>query len=208
MENLSSAYRYDSAGPRWASRYLWPPVRELLVSRLGAGARIIDVGCGNGATAAMLAELGFDVVGIDPSSTGTEVARRAYPHLRFAERSAYDDLAAEFGQFDAAVSLEVVEHCYWPRVFARNLFALLRPGGLAIVSTPFHGYWKNVALAVSGKLDAHWAPLWDGGHIKFWSERTLRQLLEEIGFAEIGFRRAGRIRPLAKSMIAVARRPG
>ncbi|MFN3682011.1 MAG: hypothetical protein ACK4VP_08235, partial [Nitrospira sp.] len=79
-------------------------------------------------------------------------------------------------------------------------------GGVAIVSTPYHGYWKNLALALSGKMDAHFTALWDHGHIKFWSIRTLRQLLQEAGFSEIRFLRVGRIPPLAKSMIAVAYR--
>ncbi len=75
------------------------------------------------------------------------------------------------------------------------------------MSTPYHGYWKNLAMAVTGKLDAHFTALWDGGHIKFWSMRTLRALLEEAGFVDVEFTLVGRIKPLAKSMIAVARRP-
>jgi 2-polyprenyl-6-hydroxyphenyl methylase/3-demethylubiquinone-9 3-methyltransferase len=37
----------------------------------------------------------------------------------------------------------------------------------SVISTPFHGYWKNIALAVSGKFDDHFTALWNGGHIKF-----------------------------------------
>jgi 2-polyprenyl-6-hydroxyphenyl methylase/3-demethylubiquinone-9 3-methyltransferase len=69
------------------------------------------------------------------------------------------------------------------------------------------GYLKNLALAVSGKMDAHFTALWDHGHIKFWSMKTLRLLLEEVGFTNIRFHRVGRIPPLAKSMFAIARRP-
>lgn len=79
-------------------------------------------------------------------------------------------------------------------------------GGTAILSTPYHGYWKNLAMALTGKMDAHFTALWDHGHIKFWSMNTLTALLKETGFCNIGFKRAGRIPALAKSMIAVARR--
>ena len=58
-----------------------------------------------------------------------------------------------------------------PRRYAATLFDLAEPGGTAIVSTPYHGYWKNLAMALSGKLDAHFTALWDHGHIKFWSIR-------------------------------------
>jgi 2-polyprenyl-6-hydroxyphenyl methylase/3-demethylubiquinone-9 3-methyltransferase len=101
----------------------------------------------------------------------------------------------------------VVEHVYAPRAYARTLFDLVEPGGTAIVSTPYHGYLKNLALALSGRMDGHFTALWDDGHIKFWSFRTLTTLLREAGFASIRFRRVGRIAPLAHSMIAIARRP-
>lgn len=77
---------------------------------------------------------------------------------------------------------------------------------MAILSTPYHGYWKNLTLAIFGKMDAHFTALWDHGHIKFWSMRTLTILLEEAGFRDIQFERVGRIPPLAKAMIAVARK--
>jgi 2-polyprenyl-6-hydroxyphenyl methylase/3-demethylubiquinone-9 3-methyltransferase len=104
------------------------------------------------------------------------------------------------------LSLEVVEHVYFPRKYASTLFSLVEPGGVAIISTPYHSYMKNLALALSGKMDAHFTALWDNGHIKFWSKRTLTSLLEEAGFVDIEFVLAGRIAPLAKSMIAIARR--
>ncbi len=61
-------------------------------------------------------------------------------------------------------------------------------------------------MALSGKLDAHFTALWDHGHIKFWSMRTLTILLEEAGFRDIRFKRVGRIPALAKSMVAIARK--
>ena len=71
---------------------------------------------------------------------------------------------------------------------------------------PYHGYWKNLALALTGRMDAHFTAMWDHGHIKFWSIATLGELLREAGFADLRFERVGRIPALAKSMIAVARR--
>lgn len=104
------------------------------------------------------------------------------------------------------ISLEVVEHVYSPRDYARTLVSLLEPGGTAIVSTPYHGYFKNLAMAVTGKMDTHFTALWDHGHIKFWSIHTLSQLLTEAGLNDIQFFRVGRIPALAKSMIAIGRK--
>jgi 2-polyprenyl-6-hydroxyphenyl methylase/3-demethylubiquinone-9 3-methyltransferase len=52
-------------------------------------------------------------------------------------------------------------------------------------------------------MDQHFMSLWDGGHIKFFSIPTLRKLLAEQGATDVRFLRAGRIPPLAKSMIAI-----
>jgi len=166
---------------------------------------VIDVGCGTGAFTAHLASLGHEVVGIDSSASGIEIAGASHPQLRFIHTSA--ELAPGLEPFDAATCLEVVEHCFLPRDFARGVRALLKPGGQAIFTTPYHGYLKNLLIAVSGRFDAHVGALWDYGHIKFWSERTLATLLAETGFDPPLMLRVGRVPPLAKSLIAVTTRP-
>lgn len=176
-----------------ADAYLWPHVLSLIPPR----SRVLEIGCGDGALNRKLRELGHDAIGVDVS----EERGKFGPHCFLG--SAYDDLAAIHGRFPVVVSLEVIEHLYDPRRFVKTVADLLEPEGIAIISTPFHGYWKNVALAVSGKLDAHFTALWDGGHIKFWSEATLGALLRER-FADVRFHRAGRARAFARAMIAVA----
>ena len=98
----------------------------------------------------------------------------------------------------------MIEHLFFPaNVFARSREALT-PGGHIVLSTPFHSYWKGVALAVSGKLERHWTPE-DYGHIKFFSEDSLTRLAKECGFEPTRLQRAGRIRPLAATMVLTAR---
>lgn len=189
--------------------YVWSPVLRTL-DTLSATAeipfRVLDLGCGNGSFAAELAIRGYDVVGVDPSVTGIAQGRLAHPELALHEGSAYDRLDLRFGVFSAVVSLEVVEHLYAPREYAKTVYSLLSATGVAIISTPYHGYFKNLALAVTGKMDDHFTALWDNGHVKFWSQRTLRALLVESGFRSVAFLRVGRIPLFAKSMIAVARK--
>jgi 2-polyprenyl-6-hydroxyphenyl methylase/3-demethylubiquinone-9 3-methyltransferase len=70
------------------------------------------------------------------------------------------------------LSLEVIEHIYAPKDYAKSVYEILQPGGLAIISTPYHGYLKNLVLALSGKMDDHFTALWEHGHIEFWSMKT------------------------------------
>jgi 2-polyprenyl-3-methyl-5-hydroxy-6-metoxy-1,4-benzoquinol methylase len=203
MTHKSIGLEYHSAMLSCGHAYLLPVV-DSEIARLKP-IRIFDLGCGNGSVADALSKY-CPVIGVDPSDTAVEQARTNYPRLRIEKGSAYDDLARKFGRFPVVISLEVVEHLYDPRLYARHLFDLLESGGTLILSTPYHGYLKNVVLALGGKMDQHFNPLWDGGHIKFWSIRTLTTLLSEVGFVDIEFRRVGRIPPLAKAMIAIARR--
>ena len=202
-----SGYRYNDGDHSSSHGFLLPALRaELAKLPPGMPRRAFDLGCGNGSIAAALSRDGWDVTGVDPSQEAIAQARQHHPALRLENGSAYEDLASRFGRFPVVYSLEVVEHVYAPRDYARHLFDLVEPGGGVIVSTPYHGYLKNLAMAVTGKMDAHFTALWDHGHIKFWSVRTLTILLEEAGFRDLRFLRVGRIPPLAKSMIAIARR--
>lgn len=183
------------------------PIRVLPDS--ARGLRVLDVGCGRGFWSDRFAKSGADVVGIDASSSGIERARHSYPNLDFRQLSITEDMISVIGQepFDSVVSIEVVEHVYDPRGFARACFNALKPGGTLVLTTPYHGYVKNLAISLVGGWDRHFTALWDGGHVKFWSRRTLALLLSEVGFEDIRFSCHGRVPLLWMGMLAVARRP-
>jgi 2-polyprenyl-3-methyl-5-hydroxy-6-metoxy-1,4-benzoquinol methylase len=208
MADLAS-YPYSDAVHHAHHHYLDEEVLSILaqLSWPAGERRVFELGCGNGSFAKVMSEHGYAVTATDASIDGIKLARCSFPGITFHNGSAYDDLSKKFGKFNAVVSLEVVEHIFEPRKYVATVHELLEHGGAAIISTPYHSYVKNLALSVSGKMDAHFTALWDYGHIKFWSMKTLRILLLEAGFQEVWFRRVGRIPPLAKSMIAVAKRP-
>ncbi len=103
--------------------------------------------------------------------------------------------------------MEVVEHVYDPKAFAAGIVKLLKPGGRLLLTTPYHGYLKNLAIALAGRFDRHVAPLWNGGHIKFWSRTTLSQLLMDSGLIDVRFEGVGRVPYFWKSMVLTARKP-
>ena len=143
-----AGYSWRSAEPTCAHAYLWPALHRILADGIAEGRarRVFDLGCGNGATARALAAEGWEVAGVDPSQQGIVHARATGLDLRVG--SAYDDLASAFGRWPFVLCLEVVEHVYFPHRLARALFELCEPGALAIVSTPYHGYCKNLALSL------------------------------------------------------------
>lgn len=165
---------------------------------------VLDAGCGNGALTAELARHGFEVTGVDGDPQGVAIARRLHPDISFAV-SQFDQ--APPGQFEAVVSTEVVEHLYAPHELADYAFAALKPGGVLVLTTPYHGYLKNLALSLLNGWDAHFTANWCGGHIKFWSRASITELLEHAGLRVVDFGGAGRLPYLWMSMVVTAERP-
>ncbi|HEY0144240.1 MAG TPA: class I SAM-dependent methyltransferase [Thermoanaerobaculia bacterium] len=200
-------YAYSSSDPTWSNSYLWPELLRIARHLAPPPRAVFELGCGNGATARFLAQQGYSVTGVDPSQSGVAIAQQfASERLRFEVGSTADDLAGRFGSFPLVVSLEVIEHCPSAREFMRAFTSVLAPGGVGIISTPYHGYVKNLAVTALGRFDHHFDPLWEGGHLKFFTIRKLRDLFREFGFEEPEFHRVGRVPVLAKSVIAVVRR--
>jgi 2-polyprenyl-6-hydroxyphenyl methylase/3-demethylubiquinone-9 3-methyltransferase len=201
-------YGHVFSGPGGAFGYLEDSVAAFL-PKPSRPLRILDVGCGNGYWALRLASSGHRVVGIDASAQRIERAREEVPSARFEQLDISESLLSDLHEepFDLVVSTEVVEHLFLPREWAAACLAALRPGGRLICSTPYHGYLKNLGIALTGRWDRHHHTLRSVGHIKFFSEAKLRQLLVETGFENVSFRGAGRLPYLWKSMVMAGDRP-
>lgn len=209
MDNTGYDY-FDDVSLDDHHSFLLPRVFELLEELKNDSVKknsIFEIGCGNGSVANILANRGWEIIGVDPSIKSIKLANKGFPNIKLYNGSTDDDLVSKYKNFPIVISLEVIEHVFDPHNFVKVAFNLLEPGGTLILSTPYHGYLKNLVLALSGRMDEHYLPLWKNGHIKFWSQKTLNQLLENAGFEEMKFYRQGRIPPLAKSMIVKAKKP-
>ena len=167
---------------------------------------ILDVGCGNGYLANYLISLGFNVYGTDASEAGIEIARKTNLDRFLVQDLSTDKLPAELQhiKFDTIISTEVIEHLYDPEAFLGFCKQALVNGGEFIITTPYHGYFKNLLLSIFNKWDTHINPLWLGGHIKMWSRTTLTKALQNAGFKVDSFIGCGRIPYLWKSMLIKA----
>jgi len=150
--------------------YWWHRGRQAIVQRLLAlyappSARILDVGCGTGATTLGLRRFG-PVVGMDIGRRALEVAGKR--GIAVAQASAAR-LPARSGAFDLVVALDVLEHLEDDVAAAREMRAALRPGGLLLATVPAYPF------------------LWSGhdealGHRRRYLRRQLVAVLERAGF--------------------------
>lgn len=153
---------------------------------------VLDAGCGGGDFAEGLKENGYRVYGIDLNKSAIRAAQ-ARGVGTFVLSSLYDDMLHPFrlSHFDAVISVETIEHLYSPRLFLSRANDALRPGGLLVITTPYWGYLKNLALALTNRTDKALTVLWDGGHIKHFSRATLTKMASEAGFEVVAFEGCG-----------------
>ena len=202
--NVVSNYGWKNSEAKYSQTYLSKPIINCLQAIKAK--KILDLGCGNGALSHYLQQQGFNIIGCDSDQAGIEIAFRGKSGAKFKLASVYDppDILGESG-FDVVISTEVIEHLFLPAALPHFASRVLKPGGYLIVTTPYHGYFKNLLICLLGKWDSHHTPLWDGGHIKFWSFNSLSALFCANGFDVVGFKGAGRVFGLWKSMVVTAR---
>ena len=161
LEKRSQNYGWRDNREHWHVRNLGPFIAEFL--RRNQCQKILDLGCGNGALAARLEAEGFSVTGVDPDEQGVAIARE-HCNGQFLVASCYDDpLELGLTGFDAVICLEVVEHLYWPDAAVHFARKALKDSGWLILSTPYHGYLKNLCMSLLNRWDRHWNPLRRGG---------------------------------------------
>lgn len=168
---------------------------------------ILDLGCGNGYLVNHLLTLGYNAYGTDASEKGIAIAQKTNPDRFFVQDLSSDTLPSQLQEvsFDTIISTEVIEHLYNPGAFIEFCKQHLTPGGEIVITTPYHGYLKNLILSIFNKWDQHMNPLWLGGHIKLWSRKTLSKALTDAGFTITTFKGCGRIPYLWMSMIIKAK---
>jgi len=206
LENVVEEYGWESNNKTTAHGYIIPEVVSIL-KNLGSK-KVLDLGCGNGALCSVLNQKGFDVAGVEHDVEGFKIASFSNPDINFYNLGVQNpatDVVEQEGLFDTVVSTEVIEHLFSPHFLPKFASQVLAKDGYLIVTTPYHGYLKNLVLSLTNKWDHHFTALWHGGHIKFWSKNTITQLLNENGFSVVSFSGIGRFPYMWKSMVIVAK---
>ena len=203
-----SWYGYQDDEASCAHEYLLPFVLTRLgeISQ-GKSLKVLDLGCGNGYVASRIAGQGHSVTGVDVSCDGIAIARVSFPGISYHLCSVYDDdLPDKIGrQFDCVVSLEVVEHLFYPKKLFEQSQRLLVTGGALVVSTPYHGFFgKTLPLLLRTAGTVTLVLIGTEATFKFFSRKTLARMASNAGFVNIRFFPVGRFPGLWKSMIMVA----
>ncbi len=168
-----------------------------------ANCRVLDAGCGNGEFSGFMRGLGFAVVGVDIAKSALDMARRSWPEIGLCAASLEGELPFREGMFSAAWNTEVLEHLFDIHGCLCELNRVLRKGGILILTTPFHGFLKNLAITLVG-FERHFNP--NVSHIRFFTRKSLCDCLTRAGFEPLLWKGIGRAWPLYKSDFVVSRK--
>jgi 2-polyprenyl-6-hydroxyphenyl methylase/3-demethylubiquinone-9 3-methyltransferase len=184
---------WDLSGPMRALHAINPVrvsyIRDAIAkSGMFQGARILDIGCGGGILCEPLARMGADMTGIDPAPGNIDVARaHAAPQgLAIGYRAdTAETLVAEGASFDAVLAMEVIEHVPDQAAFVATACALVRPGGLLIMST-LNRTLKSFALAIIGaEYVLRWLPKGTHKWERFVTPQELGRMMRRNGMRAI-----------------------
>ena len=161
-----------------------------LQAHVDRGDRVLDVGCGAGEFSAALLDAGARPVAIDVAREALRRARERAPGLDARLWVAGEPLPVDDNAVDVVWAGEVIEHVADVAPWLSELRRVLRPRGTLLLTTPHHGPGTLLRLALSPRRFAeHFEPRSD--HVRFFSPRTLRALLDDLGFDVVQLRAAG-----------------
>ena len=159
---------------------------------------ILEVGCGDASFTKDLAQFSKRVSALDISPQQIAINIEKYPQIHFITHDLAEPLPFGDNRFQAIWCSEVLEHLFDPAFALQEMYRVLKPDGLVMVTVPYHGPLKNVAIALF-KWDRHFDPEYP--HLRFFTKNTLRRLCEKAGFSAILIETCGMSRPLRDLLI-------
>lgn len=151
-ESWKYSYSYDKQevfGPvtHWQYYNTYKTRRDISISMLESAVprkgEIIDIAAGQGNFSIALDSMGFSVTWNDLREELVDYVRLKAPEsmIRFLPGNAFE--ISKGTQYDAALIAEIIEHVAHPDEFLKEVAALVKPGGVVVMTTPNGAHWKN-----------------------------------------------------------------
>lgn len=164
-----------------------------LLEYFAGGECFVDLGCGAGGVCRALAGKYSRVIGLDFNPSKVKDAGRS-GFWDFIRTDLNKPIELNDGIADGVLANQVIEHILDPMAFITEIHRLLKPGGMAVITTPNIRYLKHIwRILVRGKGpqtangNTEDGP-WDDGHVHYFTHKDLRELFSQMNFREINSR--------------------
>lgn len=153
------------------------------VDMVESGTRVLDIGCATGYTCERLVAKGCEVVGIEVDKNAARLARTRCSKVIVGSIESEHTLQQLGGQkFHTIILGDVLEHLANPRIVLEKLQQFLFPGGFLLVSLPNVAHWRVRLNLLLGKFDYTRTGVMDETHLRFFTLKTARELIEKSGY--------------------------
>ena len=169
-------------------------IDRIQLAMVPAKSHVLEIGCATGYMTEYLArDKQCRVLGIEPVQEQAELARQRGLEVITGLIDAPDILGQllahtqKHGLFEAIFMSQVIEHIADPATTLRALKGLLNPGGHLIISTCSIVHWKCRLQILLGRWEYEDYGIFDRTHLRFFTIKSFRQLLEESGYTVVDF---------------------
>lgn len=144
--------------------------------------RVLDIGCGAGDNARLLAATGRSVDGITFSNAEATTARLTCSNVFVHDLESGLPPCLD-NTYDAVVCSHVLEHLRWPDRLLKEVREILLPSqGVLLVAVPNVLFYKNRWRLLTGHFDYEEYGLMDASHFRWFTFASSRLLVESAGF--------------------------
>ena len=152
----------------------------IICTLIQSGARVLDVGCGNGSLALILRDrCGAEVLGIEPDPERAELARAN--GVEVATGHVDDGFAAREPAFDVVLFADVLEHVPEPFELIEKALLCLSPSGYLVISVPNAAHWSVRLMILRGRFDYEPFGILDATHLRWFTHESIVRFLERAG---------------------------
>lgn len=170
MPNASSvkrAFKLHSDRLNLLSKVLNKPLSNM---------KLLDVGCSSGAFLDTAKKLGASTYGVEPAAKAAQTAKLKGHDVKaaFLQDVGYSD-----NSFDLITLFEVIEHLKSPKELLDEMYRILKPGGLVMIST---GNAKSLTVNVLKERWDYFSINRHGGHISFFNPNSIVSITKQSNF--------------------------
>jgi len=159
---------------------------------------ILEAGCGAAAFTPYLAQHANRMLACDISSEQIKKNSVLFPDVHFFTQDLGRPLAFKNNSIDVIWCSEVLEHLFDPAYAVSEFYRVLKPEGKLLVTVPYHGYFKNILIALF-KWDDHFSA--NNPHIRFFTRKTISTVVNRAGFQSIRIETCGMGKPLRDLLV-------
>ena len=160
---------------------------HLLQKFVGKDRSVLELGCSTGYISRLLKQSGCRVVGVESDRSAARSAASICDQVILADLNGSEWTERLEERFDVVLMGDVLEHLLHPDQVLKRARQLLMPGGVVIVSLPNIVHWSQRLKTLLGRFDYQSVGLLDHTHLRFFTVRTARALIENSGYRIVDF---------------------